>query len=1774
MRSRLFRAVIVCAAVVPVLVLDPAGDVRAVSPNVVISQIYGGGGNSGSTYKNDFIELYNRGTAPVNLTGWSVQYASNTSGTWAVTSLSGSIAPGAFYLVQEAAGPGGTTSLPTPNATGTISMSATAGKVALVSTTTALSGTGGAVPALGLGALNPNPFPSCPTNGQGVIVDFVGFGSSASCFEGTTSNGAPAPSNINAILRKFTGTPAQAQDTDVNSTDFATGVANPRTSTPVSTNPSATLTASPSTVTAGSSTTLTVTVVPGFNPASTGMTVTANLTAIGGSAAQTFASAGSNQFTFTATVPVAVTPGNKSINATVTDAQSRSGSAPATVTVLSPAPTNPTATGTASPAAVLAGATTRLIVQVTPGANPPSSGMTVAANLSSIGGSPLQLFSDDGTNGDQMAGDNRFTYDALVAASAALGGAVLPVSLSDAEGRTGTTTISLTVLGPAPKGVVVSQVYGAGGNSGALFNSDYIELYNSTGADVDLTGWSVQYASAAGTSWNVTALTGTIGAGAYYLVRESGGNTGAPLPPVDASGSASMSASSGKVALVNNTLALTGDCPAASIFIADFVGYGASATCFEGPGPTGTLSAAAAAVRLHGGATDTDDNAADFDVATPQPRSRAGIPPSGTGLASPQTVPNGTPSLLTVTVTPGSLPASTSFTVTADLTAIQGSSMAVFVDNGTQGDAVANDRVFSLLQVVQGPPAVRTFTATITDDFSRTSTASIRVGLDSPSTIAVHDIQGPGNVTPLLDGSYVTTTGIVTALKLNGVFVQTPDAEVDNDPDTSEGIFVFTGSAPPAFLHVGDLVVATGTPQEFVPSSDPGSPPTTEIVNAAFRVLSSGNPLPAPVTLLPQFTTSTGGFEQLERFEGMRIRTNLVVVAPTQAASSDEKNATSVSNGIFYGVIQGVPRPLREPGLEPTQALPAGAPATVPRFDGNPERLRVDSDALLGAATLDVVAGQTFANFTGVLDYTSRSYTILPDPLDAGGNLWQPAGSPLAIAVPVAGPNEFTVAHFNLERFFDSVDDPAKSDVALTPAALDGRLNKASLAIRHVLRSPDILGVVEVENLGVLQQLAARISADAVGANEPDPKYAAYLEEGNDIGGIDVGYLVKVADDKVRVLNVLQIGKDTDFTFAGATAKLNDRPSLVLEADVRSQTGRAYPVTVIVNHLRSLSGIDGADADRIRHKRQAQAEFLAGYIQGRQTQHPDEWLVSVGDYNAFQFNDGYVDVLGTIAGAPAPADEVALASSDLVEPNLTNLVERLSPEQRYSFSFDGNAQAIDHVLVNQGMLNRFARLAFARVNADFPEAFRRDITRPERISDHDAPVAFFSFPGAPSIALNGAAEMTVEFKSVFTDPGVTASDPVYQVTVTTSGSVDTGTLGDYTLTYTASNPFLSASLTRTVHVVDTIAPVITLLGGADVTLEAASAAAYLDPGATASDERAGDLTAAIVVSGAVQINTLGTYRLTYTVTDGYNTSSATRTVQVIDTTPPVLTLNGDAAVSLEAGTAWTDPGATATDSRAGVLTTAIQVTGSVDSGTVGTYTLTYTVSDGLNTSTATRTVSVADTIAPVLTLTGAAAIIVEGGTTFADPGAAATDSRAGDLTAAIVVTGAVNTAVVGTYTLTYTVSDGYNTSTATRTVTVIDTTAPVITGVSTSQVRSKSRGRVTVDLTVAYQSSDVMGTPVCTLSVAAIAASKGGRDDERGKDRDGRKDKDRDREKDKEKEVTWQILDLHHIRFAGPGDRDDRGQRYAITIGCADGSGNKASATTIVTLDMKERGDR
>jgi predicted extracellular nuclease len=124
----------------------------------------------------------------------------------------------------------------------------------------------------------------------------------------------------------------------------------------------------------------------------------------------------------------------------------------------------------------------------------------------------------------------------------------------------------------------------------------------------------------------------------------------------------------------------------------------------------------------------------------------------------------------------------------------------------------------------------------------------------------------------------------------------------------------------------------------------------------------------------------------------------------------------------------------------------------------------------------------------------------------------------------------------------------------------------------------------------------------------------------------------------------------------------------------------------------------------------------------------------VGDFNAFQFNDGVMDMIGTIKGKTSAKDSVLIASDDLVTRDLVDLVDAIAVGQRYSYVFDGNAQVLDHIIINEPLRKHINGFGFVRINADFPESMRNDDTRPERFSDHDPAVAYFSLDAAGALA--------------------------------------------------------------------------------------------------------------------------------------------------------------------------------------------------------------------------------------------------------------------------------------------------------------------------------------------------------------------------------------------------------------------------------------------------------
>src|SRR5512145_1475497 len=181
---------------------------------------------------------------------------------------------------------------------------------------------------------------------------------------------------------------------------------------------------------------------------------------------------------------------------------------------------------------------------------------------------------------------------------------------------------------PFANSLRISQVYGAGGNSGAVYRNDFVEIFNSGSTTASLSGMSIQYASATGGGnfgSNILALNGSLAPGHYFLAQlANGGSNGALLPAPDATGTISMAAGAGKVALVNSATGLacnggSNPCTAAQLaLITDLVGYG-NANFYEGSAAAPSLSPTTAAMRANNGCADTDNNGADFSAVAPAP---------------------------------------------------------------------------------------------------------------------------------------------------------------------------------------------------------------------------------------------------------------------------------------------------------------------------------------------------------------------------------------------------------------------------------------------------------------------------------------------------------------------------------------------------------------------------------------------------------------------------------------------------------------------------------------------------------------------------------------------------------------------------------------------------------------------------------------------------------------------------------------------------------------------------------------------------------------------------------------------------------------------------------------------------------------------------------------------------------------------------------------------------------------------------------------------------
>ena len=859
--------------------------------------------------------------------------------------------------------------------------------------------------------------------------------------------------------------------------------------------------------------------------------------------------------------------------------------------------------------------------------------------------------------------------------------------------------------------IVLSQIYGGGGNLGATLTNDFIELYNRGASPVHVTGWSVQYASTAGTTWQVTRLSGWIRPGRYYLIQEAAGAGGTtPLPTPHAAGSIAMSATNGKVALVNNATALTGTgCPFAPAVV-DFVGYG-TANCSE-TAATPALTNTTAAIRNEGGAVDTDNNSADFTVGTPTPRATADYEPT-VASTSPANGATGVAVDATISITfSEAVSASDTW---YGITCTASGAHAATASPGPTTYSLDPAADFSVGETCTVTLSAALVTDADLDDPPNNlpSDFSWSFSVATPTTSArIHEIQGAAHISPLKDQLVGNVPGIVTAKLANGFYMQDPSPDVDDA--TSEAIFVFTRFAP-SLVNIGDAVTVGGVVSEFRPGGDSSTNlTTTELTSPSVTVTSTGNALPAPTIIgtggrVPPsmiieddtanvnpksvetsgvFDPASDGIDFYESLEAMRVQVNdAVAVGPTNAFGEVPVVGDNSANAGIDTVRGGV---------------------VISTNDFNPERIQLD-DTIIATPVVNV--GDRFTtSVVGVMDYSFGNFKLnITNALTRvdGGIQREVTRAPLD--------QEIVVGTYNVENL-----DPSDGSFA----------RHADLIVNH-LRSPDLLAIEEIQdndgaaNTSVTDasvswnMLIAAIQAAGGPVYEFRQIDPVDDQDGGEPGGnIRVGFLFRT-DRGLEFIDRSGGNSTTPVTVVDSPSgpQLSASPGRIdpnnsafansrkpLAGEFRARGKKLF---VIANHFSSKGGdqpLFGRFQPPVRSSevpRHAQAQIVNDFVDDVLAVDPNANVIVLGDINDFEFSE----TVGILEGGV-----------------LTSLMDTLPKPERYSYVFEGNSQVLDQILVSGNLLNNFSvEYDPVHVNSEFAD----------QASDHDPQVARLDLRGRP-----------------------------------------------------------------------------------------------------------------------------------------------------------------------------------------------------------------------------------------------------------------------------------------------------------------------------------------------------------------------------------------------------------------------------------------------------------
>jgi 5'-nucleotidase len=852
---------------------------------------------------------------------------------------------------------------------------------------------------------------------------------------------------------------------------------------------------------------------------------------------------------------------------------------------------------------------------------------------------------------------------------------------------------------PAGTGLVISEVYGGGGNSGAPYTNDFIELYNPTDAPISVAGWSVQGRSATNTSTattgaNITALTGSVPAGGYYLIQEAAGSTpSTSLPSPDATGTMGIAGGGWQIWLANTTTPLDpvdGDVTAGTPdpAIIDFVGAATNSASFEkvtaNEAPSNTLSA-----QRNGSNADTDHNANDFSTAAPTPTNSVVV--GGPLTAASQT---------NVRVYVGTEIAP------INLAATGGTTPYLWDVNGLPPGLSATPA-----GVISGSPTTEgsyPVTATVTD--SATPAASDEVSFTITVRPAVYtapiaEIQGTGDASELV-GDTVTTEGVVTAKypggtgTYNGIYIQTAGSggTTNDTAGASDAIFVFGNNSQPDGVEIGDSVQVTGVVSEFngLTELTPGSGGVVEI--ASLGAVTPRDTIPGTDCALPGTDCLTGAAlsSAREAFEGELFQpTGDYTVTDVHDGSA--YNGSSFSSS-FFGEV-GLAAESDMPLVTPIEVIDAQATADVAarKAYNNAHRMVLDDGAgvtywnTAGTGAMDqpipwftesnqvrVGAGVTFPKPV-VMEWRNNTWKLQPQTRVTDSGSDRVAFEQTRPAQPEDVGGDLKLGTFNVLNYFTTLGADyggctAFNDREGNPIAVNqcpgtgprGAWNQASFdrqqtKIVNAINTldADIVALEEIENSGIVdggdrdeavETLVAALNADAGSTRWAFVDSPSAVDPGEDVIRTAMIY----SPDTVDLVGDSELFYDTAFNNA------REPFAQTFKAEGAEDTDG---FAVIANHFKSKgSGADDgtgqglANPDRI-----AQANALVGFADDFAVANGVEKVFLTGDFNANSMEDP-VQVL-TAAGY------TSLESTD-------------DPHEE-TYNFDGQIQSLDHVFANE-----------------------------------------------------------------------------------------------------------------------------------------------------------------------------------------------------------------------------------------------------------------------------------------------------------------------------------------------------------------------------------------------------------------------------------------------------------------------------------------------------------